>query len=329
MEILLDDRGVCNLSEVVVPNHIIDGKIDLDSIKNAVQLATRHALRITNVTIEIPSWDIIQKRDRLLGVSLDGWCEAMDILDYDEENKIRLLHTLDEVVQNEANMYAHEMRVPTPLLVTTIKPSGSLAQLPTVSSGIHRSFAPYYIRRVRINATDPLARVMLESGFPVFPETGQGPSAEEFNKLSSYDKLDILQKANTWVIEFPVSTSTTVNAYSESAIDQYERYCMFQKHWTDHNTSITIYVGEDEWEPLFEHIHNTWDDYICVSFLPKDKNIYPLAPYEEISEEEYNRRASVLKDIEDLNAKLIRIESSDLATELLDEGCESGICPVR
>lgn len=250
-----------------------------------------------------------------------------------EENKTfdkdLFLSHLSCVVKEEANAYAYEMRVPTPLLITTIKPSGSLAQLPTVSSGVHRSFAPYYIRRVRINSSDPLARVMLESGFPVFPETGQGPSAREFNSLSSYDKLDVLQKANTWVIEFPVKTSAQTSAYSESALSQYERYRMFQKNWTDHNTSITIYVGDNEWEDLFDYIYETWNDYICVSFLPKDKTIYPLAPYEEIDENEYKHRAALLSGIRNLNEKLTRLERSDLATELLDDGCESGICPIR
>ncbi len=78
-EILLDNEGVCNLTEVNMAAFAnADGTYDAEGLFNAVELATRIGLRQTNITIDLPAWDKIQKRDRLLGVSLDG---VMDFVD--------------------------------------------------------------------------------------------------------------------------------------------------------------------------------------------------------------------------------------------------------
>lgn len=210
------------------------------------------------------------------------------------------------------------------------KPSGTLAQLPTTSSGVHKSFAPYFIRRVRISSSDSLAKAMLELGYPVYPENGQGPSVEEFNKLSRFDQTAALQNAQTWVVEFPVKTKATKAASEESALSQFYRYIDWQRNWTDHNTSITIQVGEDEWEELFDAIYENWDEYIGVSFLPKSTGIYPQMPYEAITEEEYERRLLYVVGGDVIVDTLNRIEGYDMATELLDDECgPGGACPVR
>jgi ribonucleoside-diphosphate reductase alpha chain/ribonucleoside-triphosphate reductase len=44
---------------------------------------------------------------------------------------------LIDVANKSADKYAEELGVNKPLLKTTVKPEGSLSQLPTVSSGVH------------------------------------------------------------------------------------------------------------------------------------------------------------------------------------------------
>jgi ribonucleoside-triphosphate reductase len=281
--------------------------------------------------MSLPEWDKIQKRDRLTGVSLTGIMDAVDALGLDDYALDYLLKDLNNVANTEALEYAKEMRIPAPLLTTCIKPSGSISQLPTVSSGVHRSYAPFYIRRVRISSSDPLAKVMLDLGFPVYPEAGQGPTVLEFSELSKREQINALEKANTWVIEFPVKTAAKTSAAQESAIDQFQRYLMMQRSWTDHNSSVTIYFSEDEIEPLVDEILKEWDNYIAVSFLPKDNMIYPLMPYEEISESEYLRRANLLQDVtpEKIEELLTEYEREDMMSDLLDSDCGGGSCPIR
>ena len=327
-EILLDSKGLCNLSTINLMAHITeDGKLDEDLLHDSIEIAVKIGMRMTNVDLELPKWDQVQKRDRLIGVSMTGIMDALDTVNFDREE---WLFTLDEAktyARKVARKYAYEMRIPEPLLITCIKPEGTISQLPTVSSGVHRSFAPYYIRRVRITSTDTLARVMLDLGFTVYPETGQSKyTPQEFDTLSWVEKLEVLQHVDTWVIEFAVKTNAVKKSSEETALEQYQRYLEFQSNWSEHNTSITISVGNDEWETLTHAIHATWDEYVGVSFLPKDNAIYPLMPYEAITEEEYNARKV---DVHNLYEVLTYYEKGDSSTDTIDPNCESGVCPIR
>jgi len=281
---------------------------------------------MTNIELELENWDTIQKRDRLVGVGLFGWMDAVDSLQLSELEEEELLKILKSVAVKTTEDYSFEMRIPKPLLVTTMKPGGTIPQLPTVSSSSYRAFAPFYIRRVRISSSDPLAKVASRKGYPIYPETGQGPDVESFNTLTKFEQFEVLKDSSTWVIEFPVKTESTKRAKDESAIDQLKRYIRFQKYWSDHNTSSTIYVEDDEWDQVVDYIYDNWDDYVAVAFLPKREGVYPLMPYEEISEEEYNRRVEEISQ-DDLYELLTRSEYS--ISEIIDSECESGICPVR
>jgi ribonucleoside-triphosphate reductase len=308
-----------------------DGTYDVGSIILAVQLATRVGLRQTNVTMDLDSWDAVQKRDRLLGVSLDGLMDFVDKTGISEFQLTGLLQNLSMHAKRFAREYAYDMRIPEPLLVTTIKPSGSISKLPTISSGVHRHRAPYYIRRVRISSSDPLARAAFEYGYRVYPETStNGPTVDEFDAMSTFQRWDVLQNADTWVIEFPIASGAIKGVDDESAVEQFRRYLMLQRYWTDHNTSITITYSEDEVSDLIDTILQEWDNYIGVSFMPRDNTVYPLLPEEAITKEEYEVRANELTGSNTtLYELLVQMEYNDAASDLLDDDCATGVCPVR
>lgn len=352
-EILLDDRGVCNLTEVNLTAFLrtdIHGNVTVDRIalEDAVKIATRVGVRQTNVTLDLEEWDKVQKRDRLTGVSLSG---VMDFeaalgwadIDYDAGSGYletlsispllaELLEELQMVANDEAMQYAKEMRVPAPLLTTTIKPSGTISKLPMISSGVHKSRAPYFIRRVRITSSDPLAKVMLDTGFPVYPSvTSNGPNEQELKAMKPFELAQELQKSNTWIVEFPIRTSAHDNSSKESAVSQLGRYLDFQQYWTDHNTSITIQFSPDEVDALIDMLLAHWDNYVAVSFMPKDTTAYPQLPEEEIDEAEYSRRASTLEHITPymIVEALKELERENLMSDLEDQECATGACPIR
>jgi hypothetical protein len=243
-----------------------------------------------------------------------------------------LLKSAHYTAQQQALWYAHEMRIPAPLLVCTIKPSGTISKLPMISSGVHKSRAPYFIRRVRITASDPLAKVMMDAGYPVYPSVvSNGPSERELKAMKPFELAQELQKSSTWVIEFPVKTNAADKASDESAVEQLGRYLDFQKYWTDHNTSITIQFSPDEVNDLIDMLLKHWDEYVAVSFMPKDTTAYPQLPEEPITQSEYEDKASRLAFIQhrDIVEALKDLERTNLATELLDADCDAGYCPVR
>lgn len=346
-------NGVCNLSEVNVSAFVKEENerkyIDLQGLSTAVDLAARIGLRMTNVTLELPEWDAVQKRDRLTGVSMTGYVEAMDAVGVDSTSISSLvpvkgpyhtdidfmsldsfLRVLNTVANTRTREYAAEMRVTAPLLTTALKPSGTISQLPTVSSGAHASYAPYYIRRVRISSFDPLAKTMLEVGYPVYPEAST-MLPEVFEKLSTFEKMRVLDSAQTWVIEFPVKTSATRLSSEESAVEQLNRYFILQNNYTDHNTSITVTFDPAEVDAIIDLLLERWDEYIGVSFLPKMPGSYPLMPYEAITEEQYIARRDAVANISwaDISSGLILRELVMNADDELDADCVGGACPVR
>ena len=189
--------------------------------------------------------------------------------------------------------------------MTTFKPEGTISNLPGVSSGVHYSHAPYYVRRVRVSVTDPLYKAV-EGNFPTFNEVGQTD-----------------ENCTTKVVEFPVKAPQGRTKYDVSALEQLELYKITMKNWTDHNTSITVHVRDNEWDAVAEWLYENFDDCVGITFLPLFEETYPLLPYQAISEEEYLERVKAVKGINlDILTKLEE-------QEILESGCEGGICPIR
>ena len=230
MEVLLDRDQMCNLTTVNVLGFVDDGKLEKERLFEAQRLSLRAGFRMTFLDLELDQWDIKQKRDRLVGCSLTGWQDMVNVTKMTKEAESELRKKLGDIVHQEAESYARQLGVNPPLLMTTVKPEGTLALLPTVSSGVHYSHSPYFIRRVRINSSDPLLKVCEELGYDIKPENGQ---TEE--------------NCRTKVISFPCCAPEGKTKKEVSAIEQLEIYRSFQKEYTDHNTSITVHVKSNEW----------------------------------------------------------------------------------
>ena len=123
-EIILDSKQQCNLTTINMTAFLKeDGTLNIDDLLEAQELSTRAGMRMTLVDLEMPEWDKIHKRDRLTGCSLTGIQDAF--AHYDKDQQAEILTMLNEAANYEAEAYAYALRIPTPLLVTTVKPEGS------------------------------------------------------------------------------------------------------------------------------------------------------------------------------------------------------------
>ncbi|MGM0410445.1 MAG: ribonucleoside-triphosphate reductase, adenosylcobalamin-dependent [Bacillota bacterium] len=310
-EILLDSKGVCNLTSVNVMSFVDENnELDRESLLEAQKLSARAGYRMSLIEFELPEWDHINKRDRLIGTSLTGWQDMKNALQLSKEEEAELLRELREVAHKAAKEISTEIGDSEPKLVTTIKPEGTQTQMPTVSSGLHYSHSAYYVRRVRISASDPLARVCEELDYPIYPEVGQDPDDPE-----------------TLVVEFPVKAPDGMTKGDVSAIEQLETYKMFMENYVDHNASITVHVRDDEWDDVEEWLWNNWDTVVGISFISYNDSFYELMPYEEIDEEEYNKR---VEEMRRFNPTLVsKYESEQMEREIDGAACDTGACPVR
>lgn len=310
-EILLDNKGLCNLTTINVFAFVDEnGKLDVQGLLKAQRLSARASYRMTCVELELPMWNNVQQRDKLLGCSLTGWMDMINATKMTKDEQANLLRMLRDAAKKEAEMYSAELGGRVPVLVTTVKPEGTLSQLPVVSSGVHHSHSPYYIRRVRINSHDPLVKVCEELGYPVLPEVGQE-----------------WETCTTKVVEFPVKAPVGITKYDVTAIEQLETYKLFMENYVDHNCSITVSVRPEEWEQVEEWVYENWDDTVALSFLPLEDSFYQLMPYEAIEESEYYKRVAEMKPFRP--SLITKYEKEEIELDFGTDGCDTGACPVR
>ena len=310
-EILLPSKGVCNLVTLNVYNFIKDKRLLIEELKKAQRLNVRAAYRMSMVELELNDWEIKNKEDKLIGSSLTGWQDMVNETNLSIEEQKNLLLELWETAFFAAEEISKELNDKQPDLITTIKPEGTLSLLPGVSPGLHYSHSPYYIRRIRISANDPLVKVCEELEYPILPE-----SNEEWDNCM------------TKVIEFPVKSAATRTKYDITAIEQLENYKMFMEYYVDHNASITITVKEYEWEEVEQWIWDNWDYIIAISLLSLTDSFYELMPYESITKEEYEERARNMRPFIPSLLNKYETEETELDTGNLSD-CEGGTCSIR
>ena len=304
-EIILRSREFCNLTEVVVR-----GDDTLVSLKEKVRVATILGVfqsTLVNFKYLSSGWKKNCEEERLLGVSLTG------IMDNEYTNGLKgnlemFLNDLRKVAQDTAKEWSDKLGVPMPAAITCVKPSGTVSQLVDAASGIHARHSPYYIRTVRADVKDPLAKMMIDMGFPAEP--------------------DVTKPDHTLVFSFPIkSPNNAVYRKDMTAIEQLELWLMYQRHWCEHKPSITVSVKEQEWPEVGGWVWNHLDEVSGVSFLPFSEHTYQQAPYQDCEKEDYE--ALLAKMPKDVNwAMLAEYEKQDTTTGSQELACVAGGCEI-
>lgn len=301
-EIILQSKQFCNLSEVIARSDDT-----AESLRRKVRLATlvgTYQATLTNFTYLSEDWKQNCERERLLGVSITGQWDCPAVRDDEVLQKLKQ----DSLEANEE--YAQRFDIGRSTCVTCVKPSGTVSQTVDCASGMHPRHAPYYIRRVRIAASDSLFHLLKDQGVPYHPEIGQSH-----------------ENATTYVLDFPVKApQDSVYKDDLTAIDQLKHWRQVKLNFTEHNPSVTVSIGEDEWVPVANWVYKNWSIVGGLSFLPRFDHVYQLAPYEAISEEEYNRLAEQVKDID--FSKLVQYELEDETEVKRELACAGGACEI-
>jgi ribonucleoside-diphosphate reductase alpha chain len=301
-EILLRSKQFCNLTSIVVRK-----EDTLADMKRKIRLATilgTYQASLTDFGYLSKEWKKNCDEEALLGVSITGY--------YDNElvRTDGVLNKLRKYSVEVNKKYAKKVGVKQSASITCVKPHGNSSQLLDTASGMHPRFAEYYVRRVRINHTDPLLQLAKDQGVPCYPEVGQSQ-----------------EHATAFVLEFPVkSPKNSVFKDDISAIDLLKEWKRLKENFTHHNPSATIYVSDDEWMKVSNFVYENWEVIGGLTFLPRSDHIYQLAPYEEIDKKEYNKR---IKEIGKLDfSKLMQYENQDNTQGSKEYACVGGLCEL-
>ena len=301
-EIILKSKQFCNLSEVVARPEDTEETLS-DKVRVAAILGTYQA-SLTHFPYLSEEWKKNCEEEALLGVSITGqWdCPAV--------RNPRVLRRLKEVAIETNRAYAERFGIRPSAAITCVKPSGNGSQLMDCSSGMHPRHAQYYIRRVRIESHSPLFQMLKDEGVPYSPEVGQ-PEAT----------------ATTFVLEFPIKAPTgSILKDQVGALEHLEYWKTVKENYCEHNPSVTVSVGEDEWLAVGNWVQRNWDIIGGLSFLPRSEHVYQLAPYEPISEERYMELAAKFPKID--FSKIVLYEGEDQTQGAKEYACVGGTCEI-
>ena len=300
-EIILRSRQFCNLSEVIIRSD--DTMADIrKKVKLATMLGTIQST-LTNFKYLSREWRKNCDEERLLGVSLTGIMDNPLTANPKPEN----LQNLREIAVNENKELAQEIGINPSASITCVKPSGTVSQLVDSASGIHSRHSPYYIRRVRMDAKDPMTTFMQDLEWVWEP--------------------DITKPNETVVFSFPVkSPKGSITREKRSAIQQLEVWKLYQEHWCQHKPSITITVKEDEWLEVGAWVFNNFKTMSGVSFLPHTDHSYKQAPYEDCDKKTFNELSSMICEAD--WSTLTQYEEEDYTVASQELACSAGFCEI-
>ena len=303
-EIALRPYQFCNLCEVnvsdVTSQEDYEGRVRAASFIGTLQAGYTdfHYLR--------PIWRKTTERDALIGVSMTGIASA-GVLGLDMKSAAK-------IVKEENARVAKILGIKTAARATTVKPAGTTSLTLGTSSGIHAWHNDFYIRRVRVGKNEAI-----------------------YNYLKIYHEEliedEYFNPDTQAVIAVPQRAPEGAILRTESPIQTLERVKKVAAQWVDpghrrgnntHNVSCTISVRDHEWASVGTWMWNNRDSYNGISVLPYNGGTYKQAPFEDCTEEEFNKLYESLTEV-DLSKVVEMDDNTDLSGEV---ACGGGACEV-
>lgn len=312
-EVLLPNKGFCNLVEIDVSKFIGD----TSGLHEALRLSARANYRQTCVNLNDgilqESWHLNNIFLRLCGVGLTGIAQRPDLLEYD-------LSSMQRVTTFAAYSMADELGLQRPKNVCLGKPSGTLSKVFMCPEGIHIPLGKYIFNNVNFGKHDPLLPALIEANYRVWDNPAD-PEGVLVTFPICWEHVPFTK----------VKTDHgTLEVNTESAIQQLNRYKKYQVNWSQQNMSNTISYSPNEVPDIIEWLLANWDIYVGVSFLyradptktAKDLG-YLYLPQEVVSQEVYDEYVATLRQF-----IMPSIDSNDNEISS-QETCAGGVCPVK
>lgn len=306
VEIGLQSNQFCNLTTTNMTG-IKNEKDFLNRVYAAALLGTLQA-SYSDFPYLGERWKQVTEEEALIGCSFTGIADAPAIT-------AELLQKGAELVKEVNEKYAKLIGINIAARSTAIKPEGTASCVLGSASGIHARHSRYYLRRVRINKEESLAKYL---------------------KLVVPDLVeDDLFSNRDIVVTIPQeSPEDSIVREKESASTLLDRVLFYNENWVRpghrsgkarHNVSCTINYKEDEVELLAQRMWDEREVYSGISLLPYDGGNYQQAPFEECTKEVFEQFNKLVKDI-DLTQVLEMDDQTNMAEQL---ACAGGVCEIR
>lgn len=302
-EISLRPFQFCNLTTINVSD--VESQEDFESRAAAAAFIGTLQAGYTDFHYLRDIWRRTTEKDALLGVSMTGIASGkIDKLDL--EKAARIVKGVNKAVSLKIGI--------NPAARTTcVKPEGTASLVLGSSSGVHAWHNDYYIRRIRVGKNEAIYDYL----------------------VSNHPELitDDLMNSKQGIIELPQRAPKGATTRSESPMDLLGRVKRIFNEWIKpghrngdnyHNVSCTVSIKDDEWEMVGEWMWKNRDSYTGLSVLPHSDHTYVQAPFEDISEDQFNEMFGKLSEV-NLSQIKEEFDNTDLKMEL---ACAGGACEV-
>jgi len=303
-EINLKANQFCNLCEINASD--IETQEEYNNRAKAAAFIGTLQASYTDFHYLRDVWRKTTEKEALLGIGMTGIASgAVFKLNMKEAAKIAV---------DENARVATVLGINKAARVTTVKPSGTTSLVLGTSSGIHAWHDDFYLRRIRLGKNEALY-TYLSINHPEMLE-------DDFFKPTLQSIVSVPQRA-------PEGSITR----KESAMDLLERIKTINKNWIKpghrkganmHNVSATVTIKQDEWPAVGEWLYENKEYFTALSFLPEDLGTYKQAPFETITEEQFNEAVKSLHEVD-----LSRVVEMSDNTALMDQAaCAGGACEI-
>lgn len=308
-EIILRPNQFCNLSTIAVRPDDQAPQL-IDKIRMATILGTLQSA-LTNFTYfadNSPEFKANCDEERLLGVSMTG------IFDNNLTNGgngppelQKLLSALKFVARKVNEKWAGYLGINPSKSITCIKPEGTTSCVAGTASGLHPRYSKFYIRRIRMDKNSPMARFMIDSNIPYEP--------------------CVMKPDQTLVFSFPIKADFGITEQQINAIGHLNLWLAYQLWYCDHKPSITVNYTDNDFLQIGGWLWVYWDKVSGISFLPKDNHVYQQAPFEAITEEQYEKLNEAMPTNVDFSL-LSNYEMEDGTTNSRALACTANGCEI-
>jgi len=295
LEQSLEDLELCCLVETFPSLH--DNYYEFE---RTLKFAYLYAKTVTLLSTHEPRTNAVLLRNRRIGASQSGIVQAMkkhgrrQFFEWSDEG-YDYLKGLDET-------YSRWLCIPMSVKMTSVKPSGTVSLLPGVTPGIHYPHSEYYWRVIRFKSDSTMLPKIREAGYPCI-------------------ELDQAKEPDTVAVYFPVKEEHFDRAKADVSIwEQLENAAQVQQYWADNQVSCTVTFKPEEAGQIEQALELYETRLKGISFLPLNDHGYAHAPYQTMTEEEYEHYSTKVKPIDFFNGSA--------KNEVIDKFCDGESCAI-
>ena len=210
----------------------IESQDDLNARASAASFIATLQASYTDFHYLRDIWKKTTEKDALLGIGMTGIASNKVKNFLNEGVKIAIL---------ENERVAKLIGIKKASRVTCVKPSGTTSCVLGTSSGIHTWHSPYYIRTMRFNKSETIAKYLMENHPEICEDEFYSPK-------------------HTLCVRIPIKApENALTRNDETPIEFLERIKFYYNNWVKpghingintHNISATISVKPEEWEKV-------------------------------------------------------------------------------